>query len=376
MFINEQAMQGSAVLQRTLSYHTPVWSRHKGRAGGAKARPASRRPDTRAFLNTEIKEIAVSDTDMLDVEIEKGYKEFVDGLKRFYRLAHRRFIEPKKGKVSDRLCELIERTEKDLGEMGLELCIWRHEDDTELNFTVYQHIRAMDEVVFIFYLSPCDTLKGEMSSLYKRYIRYIGDCLGTNIVPDGSSNYYVDMVLSMMFDDPEYDDGNTQEQKMTDFYNNGHGHDLFNEVNALVVDNDELRRDLESFRDKTEGDERTLVDVMLDGMNVLPYMSLDSYEFNPVRDGFETNEGYIDVYACVAFTYCSDDGLEELILDSINNDCNCGLYPVGWNKWLHLDNFTKEDFDFVVSGDSKQREFVEWTNRWYSIEHKFDKPWD
>ena len=315
----------------------------------------------------------MSDTDILNVEVEKGYEEFVAGLRKFYRMAHRRFTEPKNGKVVDRFCQLIERTEKDMAENGIELCIWKHEDDEELNFTLYHHVNILDEVVYLFYLSPCDTLKGEMSDLYKRYIRYMGDCFGTNIVTDGSCNYYIDMILNMMFEDYEDVNEYTPEKRMTDFYNNGHGYDLFHEVNALTVSPDELRRDIEDQIPKVDGDERTLLEVMLDGMNVLPMMSIYRYDFNPLRDGFDEHDGSIELCSHIGFVYSGKDPLEELILDSINNDCNCGLVAVGWNKWLHLDNFTREDFDFVMSDNSIQKEFVDWTVRWYNIERKFDK---
>lgn len=316
----------------------------------------------------------MSDTDVLNVELRKGYEEFASGLRRFYRMAHRRFVEPKKGTIADRMCQLIERTEKDLNEIGLELSVWKMEDDDELIFTLYRHVGIMDEVVYLFYLSPCDTLKGKMSELYKRYIRYMGDCFGTNIVPDGSCNYYIDMILNMMFEDYyEEDEEYAPEKKMIDFYNNGHGYELFREVNDLTVSPDELRRDIEAQIPKVEGDEKTLLEVMLEGMNVLPYMYMSRYDFNPVRDGFEPDSGSIEVSSHIGFVYGAEDQLEDLIIDSINNDCNCGLVAVGWNKWLHLHNFTREDFEFVTSDNSKQKEFVDWTVRWYNIERKFDK---
>ncbi len=367
-------MQKSAVLQGAVPYRTPARSWHAGRTGGAKARPASRMSDSRAFLNTRIDEIAVSDTDMPNVELAKGYEEFVTGLKRFYRMAHRRFVEPKKGTIPDKMCQLIERTERDLGEIGLELSVWKLEDYKELNFTLYRHVGIMDDVVYIFYLSPCDVLKGEMSSLYKRYIRYMGDCFGTNIVTDGSCNYYIDMILNMMLED-YYDEENeyNHEKKMIDFYQHGHGYNLFKEINELIVSPDELQYDLEAYRKRADGDELELVETMLEGMNVLPYMSIDRYDFNPLRDGFDVNDGYIENCSQIGFVYGRDDGLEELILDSINNDLNCGLVSIGWNKWLHLNNFTREDYDFVTSSNSKQQEFVDWTVRWYNIERKFDE---
>ena len=311
---------------------------------------------------------------MLNVELTKGYEEFVTGLRRFYRMAHRRFVEPRKGTIAERMCELIERTERDLHDMGLELSVWKLEDDEELNFTLYRHVGVMDEVVYLFYLSPCDTLTGEMSTLYKRYIRYMGDCFGTNIVIDGSCNYYIDMILNMMFDD-YYEEENeyTPEKRMTDFYNNGHGYELFHEVNALIVSPDELRRDIEALLPTKDGDERELLEAMLEGMNVLPMMDMSRYDFNPVRDGFEPDCGSIEVCSHIGFVYSGEDPLEELILDSINNDCNCGLVAVGWNKWLHLDNFTREDFEFVTASNSQQQAFVDWTVRWYNIERKFDK---
>ncbi len=367
-------MQGSAVLQGAVPYRTPAWSRHAGRAGGAKARPASRRADSRAFLNTEIGEIAVSDTDMLNVELAKGYEEFVDGLRKFYRMVHRRFVEPRKGTMAERMCELIERTERDLHEMGLELSVWKLEYEDELTFTIYRHVGVMDEVVYLFYLSPCDTLKGEMSDLYKRYIRYMGDCFGTNIATDGSCNYYINMILDMMFDEYyQEDEEYAPEKKMIEFYNQGHGYELFREVNSLIVSPDELRCDIERLLHTKDGDERELLQVMLDGMNVLPLMNIDRYDFNPVRDGFDQSDGYVEVGSHIGFVYSGEDLLDELILDSINNDCNCGLVAVGWNKWLHLHNFTREDFEFVTASNSQQQAFVDWTVRWYNIERKFDK---
>lgn len=316
----------------------------------------------------------MSDTDMLNLDLAKGYDEFVSGLRKFYRMAHRRFVEPKKGTIAERMCELIERTERDLDGMGLELSVWKLEDYKELNFTLYRHVGVMDDVVYLFYLSPCDTLTGEISTLYKRYIRYMGDCFGTNVVTEGSCNYYIDMILNMMFDDyDEEDEEYVSEKKMIDFYNNGHGHELFHEVNALIVSPDELRRDIEALLPTKDGEERELLESMLDGMNVLPMMDMSRYDFNHVHDGFEQSDGYIEVCSHIGFVYSGEDPLEELILDSINNDCNCGLVAVGWNKWLHLDNFTREDFEFVTSDNSQQQAFVDWTVRWYNIERKFDK---
>lgn len=370
-------MRQEAVLQRSLSYHPTTRVRYKGSAGRKKARPSSKGFDTRSFLNEKVETIAVSDIDIIDIELEKAYEEFADGLERFYKMLHRRFALPIDGKVSDRLCELIRSTEADLEKYGIELSVWRHEDDTELHFTLYHHVNVMDGIVFIFYVSPVETLKLPMSDLYKRYLKYMADCFGTNIIPDGSSNYYIDMVLNMMFDDIDDDDeGYSSEKKMVDFYSN-EGYNIFKEINMLDVNPEDLLRDLKEYRMQADVKEIDMIEVMIDGMNILPHMSMIGYDFNPYNDGFGTNEGSIEICSNIAFVYCEDDGLQEFVLDSINNDCNCGLYPVGWNKYLHLDyDFSKNEFDFLMSDDSKQREFMDWVKRFYKEEAKFDKVWD
>lgn len=372
-------MRTATVFQGSVPYRASVKGDNERRAGRKETRSSSRRTDSCAFLNTKIIDIPVTETDIFIVDLNKSYDVFVKGLKKFYKMMHRKLVLPKQDKASVMLGELIEWVQIDLQNVGLYLSVWRVYDDEELNFTVFKNVHVLEDTLFTFYLSPADTLNKELSCLYKRFIKYAGDCLGTNIVIDGSSNYYLDMIVNMMFDDiPDDDEGYAHEKRLIDVYTNGHIKELYEEINKLVAEPNKLVKDLEAYRKKAEGKEIDLVELLIDGMDILPYMHMWRYDFNPYNDGFEENEGFMDIASSIAFVYNHNDGLEEMLIDTINNDMNCGIVSTGWNKYVHIDTgFTKEDVDFLVSNDNIQKDFVDWTYKYYNLVTKeFNKRWD
>lgn len=374
MYVREFVPQGP------VPYRTSVRPlRNEGRAGKQKARSAPVRVDSCAFLNDTIKEIPVAQVDILSIRLNEAYNTLVDGLKKFYWLTDMRFYEPKKGTVAEKLCALIERTEKDLEKFDVGLSVQKTDyNDDELTMTLYKHINSLDNKLFTFYLSPIDYLPKPMNIIYARYIRYIADCLNVHIMPENSDNYFLSMTLDALSDEYElnreaHDEDDlmpvTQYEKGGEFYNTFL---MAREADGVGIT---LKTDIRRNRAICEdADLCHMMDMMLEGMEILPFMSMENYMFNPFNDGFTPNDGFFDCSGCVAFVYSGRDGLEEMILDSINNDVDCGIQDAGWNKWINLEsNFGKEDVDFLLMDEKIQDRFRDWADRFYNVMDKWDK---
>ena len=365
----------SAVLQGSVCHHPPLAQvRHKGGTGRKKARPSRVGADSRSFLNERIGTKQLSDVGLLDVELEQAYGNFVKGLKRFYGDLGRSLMIPNKGDISERMCQLLEWVCSDLEKIGLELSVWKIDDyDMDLNFTVYKNVLCLNDVLFTFYLSPIDCLKGQESDIYKRFIAFMTRCFGVCIDLAFPDNDYVSMILDSMFEDM---DEEGEESRMLKFYKEERILKLFKEIDSMKVDEERLRKDIEDCMEKSDGDVRRLMEVMYKGMDILPHMCLGCYDFNPCNDGFRSNDSYIRIEQCVAFCYSCQDGLDEIIIDTVNNDCYCGLLTPGFNKYVHLDSdYSREEFDNLVGSDDIQERFVKWSDEFYQIEKKFDV-WD
>lgn len=357
-------------------------ARKSGRAGGQKARPAARRTDAFAFLNEAIPQVLVTETALLKVEVEDSYRRLLAGLRNFYHRSRRKLQMPKEGKTAERLCELVDWASKDIQELGLDLCTKKIDDYSELRFVLWRNVSCLDERVFVFYLSPIDTLPKPMGDLYRRYIKFVATSIGVGFMPNANDNYDIDMLINSTLDNYEEDDQEDPDYmkfvNIAKDYDAGDIYHTFESVRDLPDEEaNDLKRDLRKFRRKTkDADLRELCDVLLEGMDVLPYMYIGSYDFNPYDDESlnDANEGYIDITSTVAFLYSSHDGMEDMLIDAINNDCYCGLVCAGWNKYLYLDlGYESSDYERLMACDVIERRFCDWVTKYCNVIEKYDK---
>lgn len=361
-------MQVRAFTSGALAYRQQTRPVYGGRTG-RKPRHASHRTDTLAFLNERIEVIPYANSPMCDIDVSGNYRWLREAARRLMGLLHRPFDYIEKGKTdAENLALLISWIENDEACKPFDLTAVK-EDDDEVHFVLSREIACLGETIFCFYLAPMDYLPKEIAMAYKRFLCFTARSLGVDIVPDRCDNHYVDMLIECEYDEEEapYDCDIAKYVKGGEFYGK------FEEVENVSTEN--LYADLEALRSKSDAEYVDMIDMMLEGMEILPYMNIHEYDFNPYLDGFdETDNNYIGLECTVAFLYSRNDKLEEALLDAINCDCYSGLVSQGWHKYLSLDPGMSElaVTDFFTESEMPMR-FKHWAERYYDVTDKWDK---
>lgn len=327
-------------------------------------------------------------TGCYNLKIKSSYDRLCKVAARFLKYFGQPFdFEPDvKDNLLKKFDALISWFEKKVEEQGLSLATLKHdpydEDCGDIDFVVYSTCSELEMKVIIFIASPAETLPHSARELYMEFIKFVSDRMCIEL-GNNSDNYYLDMVFSY-HDDPEQDieelDGTDREylQKRRDviaaYKENGAYWKLFKQIERLKPENLEQR--IREYVKKCEySDVKRLFQVILEGLPIIQKMNIHWFDFNPDFDGIEENEdSFIDTLACQAILYSNNDGIENALINTLENDYNCGVCPVGYNIHLWLSEETKDEHieELMENLDLGSR-FAEWNIKFYDVVKVFDK---
>lgn len=357
-------MQTRAATQGTLQYRAPITSVY-GRRRKAKTSAASKRTDSRAFLTQQIQGIAFYDSPLMNgVHVDRAFDCLLSSCKKLFSLTGDGFKVSCDGST-DQMIGIINSIEQWAREHDLMLVAIRDADD-DINFVLYHEVSFLDTQTLCFFISPAESLPDDTAALYKRFIRFVAACLGISIMPEYSDSRYLDMLL-----DSEWN-SEAEESEIYNLYNEKRVQNLFKEVQDSDIKG--IRDDLLSHRKECDPKVLDLVEIMIEGTEILSCISIWNYDFNPYNDGFDDSNGEIELMSTMAVLYSPNDGLQDALVESLNSDLYCGLNIQGWNRWMSLTpDITKDDVDILMADDSIEHRFLDWVGRFYEESVKFDK---
>ena len=354
----------ATVLQRALRYYPSL--RHvRARRRHGTPRAASWQADNRAFLNQVIDDIPLFETQMLKVQTSGLCDRLLRSYKRLCELTGEEADISSESSLENTIA-VLEKIEKWAEQHKVMFTAVKDADD-EVQFYLSHNVSCLEYSVFFFYASPAVSLPGPTASLYKRFIAFLAASLGISVMPEHSDNRYLDMMLNL--DDEAFED--EYPDKISLYQKDENVRMVFEEIRDSDIKG--LKEDLLAHRRMCDTQCLDIVDSMIAGMDILPYMYVDNYMFNPYDDGFDGYDETIDLMSTLAILYSSKDGMEDSIIESINNDTYCGLMPQGWNRWLLLSpETTLEELNSLMADDGNEKMFVEWNQNFYSKCEKWD----
>ena len=357
-------MATGAILSRPIQYR-PSGSVYTGRRrAGVKTRSASQRTDTRAFLNQRIDNMPLYGSPMKKVYSDGLCGQLIAGCERLFEFSGDKFPISEEFSVENML-RVINDMERWAASHELSLVATKNADD-DIGFTLYREERELELKVFYFFISPADSLPEDLAALYRRFICFTAASLGIRVMPYHSDNRYLDMMINSN----EWYDEDDEPEYYT-LYNSEAIGKKFEAVCDAKIDH--LGEDLLKYRKGCEPKYLDLVELMIEGMEILPTMCTYNYDFNPYRDGFEESDGEIELMSTLAILYSSNDGMEDALMETINNDSYCGLVPQGWNRWLILSpDMKREDYEALTDKNDYPKRFLDWSGRFYDESVKFD----
>jgi len=343
-----QGQRTVGVLQG-FTYHSKVKANAVWRKGGKETTSSS--PSTSSFLTTSIEPIRISDKDAsccFGIDINESYFQILSCCKRFLRLVGIKFdFNPQSNlSIFQKLGELIDYFSEKIEHLGLKYVVSKKDmfgnDVNVLESIVYRPGTEMDNVVMILYCSPVFYLSPSGSQLYKRYMKFVSD---STCIPFGCSdygeNFYLDCIVNMSDDYlNEYLDENEKRFKneLNKYQKGGEYWKLFNEIDNLPKESVAvLRDDMKSYLQVCPPDEKSLFQVMLNGIDIIKDANINWFNFNPYNDGLPNEHGrydddsYSSAVLASAILFSENDGVSDSLLDYVNSDADCGLTFTGWN---------------------------------------------
>lgn len=366
-----------------------VQDRHegKGRKSGA---VAALKDDAFDFLNVAIKDIAVTEEYFIGcfgLNLRGSYERLLTVSAKFLEFFGKPFdFKPDEAEdLTARFDALTEWFDKQVTDLGFQLAtVKRDPHDMEcgdIDFVVYNPCYELELKVCVFIVSPVETLPKKAAYLYGQYIKFLSDSMSIGMGLEHSDNYYLSMV-SDTYDDPEQDIDELDEEdramlqkrrKLIDDYNTGRYKKLFDELERVKPYR--LVKGIESYiKECEDADIVHLFKVLLDGFPLVAKMNIHWFDFNPDEDGLEeSTDSYIDVFAQNAILYSFNDGIEDTLIDYLENDYNCGVIPVGWNQRLYLfDGIADDDIREFVDNRNLALDFSKWMVDYYNAVKMFD----
>ena len=367
MYVRTERPVSSGVVQHHKGRHARNVQKLHEDARRTSSAIAAHKDDTFGFLNETFKEIAVTDELMsgcYGLNIASSY---------------------------DRLCTvaavfeaLMEWFEKRVNELGFQLAIVKYDpydwENGDIDFVVYNPIEELEMMVTGIIASPVETLPKKAAELYARFLKFFSDSTTVSLGYN-SDNYYLDMVIES-YDDPEQDleeldeeDREYLEQRRTLVadYKTGKYKKMFEEINRL--DTDGLYEDIAAYiHECKDHDVRHLFEVLLEGMPIVGKMNIHWFDFNPEVDGItEAQDSFIEVFSQQMILYSFNDGIEESVINALENDYNCGVIPVGYNQRLRLhESLDYNDIADFVDNRNLGHDFAKWSADYYHAVNKFD----
>ena len=350
---------------------------------------AAHKDDTFGFLNETFKELAVTDELMsgcYGLNIASSYDRLrtVSAVFVGYFDKPFDFEPPTNADTAQRLEALMEWFEKRVNEQGFQLATVKYDpydwENGDIDFVVYNPIEELEMMVTGIIASPVETLPKKASELYARFLKFFSYSTTVSLGYN-SDNYYLDMVIES-YDDSEQDleeldeeDRKYLEQRRTLVadYKTGKYKKMFEEIDRL--DTNGLYEDIAAYiHECKEHDVRHLFEVLLEGMPIVGKMNIHWFDFNPEVDGItEAQDSFIEVFSQQMILYSFNDGIEEGVINALENDYNCGVIPVGYNQRLRLhESLDYNDIADFVDNRNLGHDFAKWSADYYHAVNKFD----
>lgn len=366
---------------------------------GAKRKTASS-ICTSTFLTQKIEDIRPNKQDCLSaygINSGQSYYHILKCCKRFAKLMKMNFNfkTNKTMNNAQNLGNLIEEFSDYISKFGLKFFVSKKNQQGEggsiMECAVYRSGEELDETIVIMYVSPARYLSPKSAELFKRFIKYFSD--STNIplgITGNKENFYIDSILSLYEDDPYYSELTEEDEdypeveerrKISASYNEGGAFwNLFDEIKTMPRQKaTTLYKDLNEHCNDCPSDEVNVIQAMAEGVDIVKNMDVYWFEFNPEDDGLPDDYG--DVYndGCSssvfasAILYSENDGMSDMLLESINSDVNAGVNISGWNIHQYLSPTMKQaTIDKFIACKDNVREFNLWLQKYCQEIEKFD----
>lgn len=355
-------------------------------------RPSSKRGNPLAFLNERLEEFPIESLfDEYIIDFKGSYEKIRAGAERFLKPYDLKLnYEPKENEGwQDRLLLLMEDFEKLLEPMDYHCMMHKCDSEPILDAAVYAYGSAMDYIIGEMYVRPAETLPPEESMLFKRFIKLFSS--ETNIgLGLGSHSFFVETQMEYFegyYDGADFENMDEKDRKdalfrrevAANYKPGGKYKELFDEIDHLDVNPSELTKDLQAYlakyKDKQEKiDERKLMGVLLNGIDIARCINIFDWTFNPDDDGIneDAEDSYYTASSLLNFIFYSEyDTFGESVLDAINNGAEEML------AWCNDFCITKENnfkerqeyFEESVTAIPKLRQ---WLQDFYQAAEKFD----
>ncbi len=354
-----------------------------------------------AFLTQKIDDIRVDEQNTLSnygIDVPSSYDYILKCCKRFAKLTKMKFdFKPDEGMTKiQNLGKMIDEFSEAIRQFGLEFFISKKtpqgEEVSTLQCAVYREGVEFNETIVIMYVAPARYLTPKSAELFKRFMKFFSQ--STNIplgIIGNRENFYIDSVLRMYEDDPYYSELTEEDEdyqcaverrKISAAYNeDGEFWNLFDEIGTLPEqDARKLYHDLEEYRNDCPDNEFELIESLAEGIDIIKDMNAYWFEFNPEDDGLPDEYGSTDgdgwtssVFAS-AILFSENDGIGDMLLESINSDVDAGENISGWNIHQYLSpRLEKKIMDeFMACRDNVGR-FDLWLRKYYREAEKFDR---
>lgn len=358
-------MQSRAAIQGAIQYRAPMravygWKRR------TKTCASSTQTDSRSFLNQRLDDITLCESPLMKIKTGELCDQLIASCRKLFSFSKDGFRIDGDSSVEN-FVHVIEQMEEWASNHDLTFIATKRLYEDEVTFVLYREETELSLQLFHFFISPAESLPDVTASLYKRFICFVAYSLGISVMPESSDNRYLEMMLNNEW----YVDDEEDIPETYKLYNEESVHRLFEDVdNADIRD---LYYDFDQHRKECDPKVLDLVELMMEGMEVVPPMNVFHYDFNPFDSGFGENDGVIELMSTLAILYSPNDGMDDSILEAANSDNYCGLVPQGWNRWLILSpDMSSEDYDALITKDDRAKRFLEWTGRFYHECVKFD----
>ena len=276
----------------------------------------------------------------------------------------------------DAIPNMVKAFENSIEKYGLRVSLMKSDiGGTEiLSPVIYYEVGNLEGRVVIFYASPVDSLSKRGSELFARFISFLSYAMGIGIGYDESvGNWYLDTLFQCYMDDPDaFDDDDVIKQ-----YHEGDIAETLQRLREMPKpEMDELINDIKSYLSDCPSEETDLFSTILEGLPIVSSMEIREYDYIPDDDGFDKihENGSMSIVYSTCILYSENDGMDNTLIECINNDCDSGENITGWNLFMLITpKTTKDDIVALKKRIEIADSFEEWQSRYYQEESKFDR---
>lgn len=369
----------------------PEGKRGRGRREQS-PRSSSKVSNPLAFLTETLEEFPIEGLlDEYEIDFKGSYEKIRAGAERFLKHHDLQLgYQPKEGEShKDMLLMLMDDFSKLLEPMGYGFMMHKDVYEPILDAAVYAYGDDMDYIVGELYVRPAETLPPEESMLFKRFMKFFSTETNIGLGLD-SESFFIE--TQMEYFEGYYDDENFEnldeedkadaifrKQVVANYKEGGKYYNLFKEIDDLTVDHNELKRDLQEYVKKYKGkpekfDEWRLMGVLLDGIDIVRYINIFDWTFNPDNDGVDESaeDSFYTATSLLNFIFYSEhDTFGESVLDAINNGADDMM---AWCNDFTITNESRFDqrLEYFEESIKAVPKFRQWLQDFYQTAEKFD----